>query len=51
MTARTLVLGFISMAAFTGAGGARDAPWLTLEQVAKAKEHAGEKKVDVEFGE
>ena len=48
MIARALVLCFVSVTAFAGAGGAGDAPQLTLEQaVAKAKDHAKEKKVEL----
>ena len=46
MTTRALALCLVSLVAFAGAGGAGDAPLLTLEQaVAKAKDHAKEKKV------
>jgi hypothetical protein len=48
MITRVLPLCLVSIIAFADPGGAGDAPKLSLEQaIAKAKEHAKDKKVDL----
>ena len=48
MPTRAFALCLISLTTFAAPGGAGDAPQLTLEQaIAKAKEHAKTKKVDL----